>query len=73
MDSGTLLPFAMATELEARQPPYTGETQLLVDEEKEDGEQHHEDAHCGQEADGLGGYCGEKSGCRVRVSEPWHA
>lgn len=37
VDPRTLFPFAMATKLEAWQPPYTGETQLLVDEEEEDG------------------------------------
>lgn len=34
VDPRALLPFAMAVVLEARQPPYTGETQLLVDEEE---------------------------------------
>lgn len=66
VDSRTLLAFAMATKLEARQPPYTGETQLLVDEEEEDGKQHDEDADCGQEADGLGRYCGGKRRCAER-------
>lgn len=71
VDSRTLLPLAMATKLEARQPSYTGETQLLVDEEEEDGKQHDEDAHSGQEADGLGRYCGGKR--RRGVSGARHA
>lgn len=68
VDPRTLLPFAVATKFEAWQPPYTGETQLLVDEEEEDGEQDDEDTHSGQEADCLGCYCRGKRMHRVSDS-----
>lgn len=46
-----LLPGALV--LQAGKPADPGETQLLVDEEQEDGEQHDDEAHARQEADGL--------------------
>ena len=48
-----LLALAAAVLLQAGQPPDTGEAQLLVDEEEEDGQQDHEDAHSRKEANGL--------------------
>lgn len=39
--------------LQAWQPAHPREAQLLVDVEEEDGQRHDEDAHRGQEADGL--------------------
>lgn len=48
-------PLVAAMLLQAGQPADTGEAQLLVDEEEEDGQRHDEDAHGGQEADGLRG------------------
>lgn len=48
-------PLVAAMLLQAGQPADTGEAQLLVDEEEEDSQRHDEDAHGGQEADGLGG------------------
>ncbi len=41
--------------LQTRKPADSRETQLLVDEEEEDGQRHDEDAHRRQEADGLWG------------------
>lgn len=47
--------FPAAMLLQAGQSTNAWETELLVDEEEEDGQRHDEDAHCRQEADGLWG------------------
>lgn len=44
-----------SSRLQTRQTPDFGETQLLVDEEEEEGKGHDKDPHGRQEADGLWG------------------